>query len=154
MRTIINDFDAEGKRQCRAPLPSGPSEVCTGITCPTVSGVWVRRGWVVVVQLTSDVFFSSSYGSVCVVGQRGTSSASHGLRLCGDEHFERIVPLRQRRDRRISQGNPTAAHRGATHRVGLSPGERFVEVVKLIPQERPARFLVQFHLGPRRSCKT
>ena len=56
MRTIINDFDAEGKRQCRAPLHSGATEVWTGITCLTISAVWVRRGWVVVVQLTPDVF--------------------------------------------------------------------------------------------------
>ena len=33
MTTIINDFDAEGKRQCRAPFRSGPTEVWTGITC-------------------------------------------------------------------------------------------------------------------------
>ena len=35
----------------------------------------------------------------------------------------------------------------------LSPGERFVEVAKSIPRERPAMFLVQFHVGPKAFMK-
>ena len=102
--------------------------------------MWVRRGREVVVQQTPDVFgcratapfvsfdnvepLQQPMACACVV--MNTSSASFPYVK------EEIVEL--------AKGNPTAAHQGAPLRVGLSPGERFVKVVKLIPQERPARF--------------
>ena len=59
MRTIINDFDAEGKRQCRAPHSGQQKELEAshkrvlkyGLEklVPTISAVWVRREREVVV---------------------------------------------------------------------------------------------------------